>query len=256
MDSHSSSGAPRAPKKNSTAKHLPSFLVSFLDPSSLYTIQTKMSPVAVGDSAGATGAAALLHSLYAAPDAKSCEVAAQALTEYVSSSGIRVLHSDNILDDLVRASKSKSGYEREGSMVGMDHLFRTLGREGGYDPYFIPLLSPILERFQETGQGAVVKDAAEKAAKQLVRLAPPEASPKTLDALFAIVEGGAKWKTKVGALDLIGGFATRAKEQVAERLGEIIPKLSEAMQDTKPEVRYIPHLFNPGMPRHFLLIHP
>lgn len=129
-------------------------------------------------------------------------------------------------------------------MVAFDELFRKVGLAGGADPYFIPLLPIILDRYQESGKAESVKIAAEKAAKQLIRLAPAELAPKVIEELFAVIEGGAKWRSKVGALELLSTFAVSAKDQVAERLGEYVPRLSGAMRDTKPEVSFFRNLFS------------
>lgn len=154
--------------------------------------------------------------------------------------GLRSLAIFGILDELVRATKSKDAGEREAAMVAYEELFRKVGLAGGADPYFIPLLPVVLDRYQESGKAEVIKDAAEKAAKALVRLVPAELAPKIIEQLFLVIEGNAKWRSKVGALDLLATFATSAKDQVAERLGEYVPRLSLAMRDTKPEVRHPP----------------
>lgn len=124
-------------------------------------------------------------------------------------------------------------------MVAFETLFRKVGLAGGADPFFVPLLPVILDRYQESGKAEVIKDAAEKAAKQLVRLSPPELAPKIIEELFLVIEGGAKWRSKVGALELLATFATTAKDQVAESLGDYVPRLSGAMRDTKPEVSLV-----------------
>lgn len=122
-------------------------------------------------------------------------------------------------------------------MVAFEELFRKVGLAGGADPYFLPLLPTVLDRYQESGKLESIKEAAEKAAKQLVRLSPPELAPKVIEELFQVIEGNAKWRSKVGALELLATFATSAKDQVAERLGDYVPRLTGAMRDTKSEVR-------------------
>jgi elongation factor 3 len=154
----------------------------------------------------------------------------------VIKNGLRSLALYGILDDLVRATKSKDAVEREASMVAFEELFRKVGLNGGADPYFLPLLPAVLDRYQESGKAEVISKAAEKAAKVLVRLVPSELAPKVIEILFQVVESGAKWRSKVGALELLATFDTTAKDQVAERLGEYVPRLSLAMRDTKPEV--------------------
>lgn len=164
---------------------------------------------------------------------------ATSLATSVQSNGLRSLALYDILDQLTTASKSKDVLAREGAITAAEELFRKLGPQGGSDPYFVPLLPIILDRYQESGKTASIQVAAEKAAKQLVRLCPPELAPKVIEELFNVIEDStAKWRSKVGALELLQTFATTAKDQVAERLGEYVPRLSGAMRDTKSEVSF------------------
>lgn len=182
-------------------------------------------------------ASAILQELFAATAKSARAAAGSSLASFVQKEGLRSLAVHGILDELVKASKSKDPLAREGAMVAYEELFRKVGLAGGADPYFVPLLPSILDLFQESGKTSSIKDAAEKAAKQLVRLSPPELAPKVIEELFSVIDGGAKWRSKVGALELLQTFATSAKDQVAERLGEYVPRLSGAMRDTKAEVR-------------------
>lgn len=187
-------------------------------------------------------ASALLQALYQAPDVASTTVAARELATYVQTTGLRCLATDGITEDLIRASRSKVVTERERSMIALDELCRTLGQGGGLDPYILPLLPVILERYSETGKADVIAKAAEKAAKQAIKLPPPEAVPNFISTLFEILStSGVKWKTKVGALDLLTALVKIGPDQIAERLGEIIPHLTTEMRDTKSEVSATGH---------------
>lgn len=183
-------------------------------------------------------ASAILQKLYSAPDAVACAEAAADLANFVNEHGLRSLEEAEISADLIRASKNqKSGYEREGSMVAMEELFRRVGAQKGAEPYFLPFLPYILDRYAEQGKGEVVRDAAVKAGKQLVLLPPQEYAPKFIGPLFdAMEQSSVKWKTKVGALELLATFPSRAKTVIAERLGEYIPRLETQMRDTKADV--------------------
>ncbi|GAA5874427.1 hypothetical protein JCM16303_005850 [Sporobolomyces ruberrimus] len=194
-----------------------------------------MPSVDMSESA-APATSALFQELYGAINRSSRTAAATALASHTASQGIRSLVTEGILDELNRAAKSKVAGEKEGAMVAYEQLFAKVGRLGGADPYFVPQLSILLENFTEQGKTASIKEAAEKAAKQLVRLPPPENAPKLIEELFQILEGNAKWKSKVGALDLLGMFAVTARDQVAERLGEYVPRLTPSMRDVKTEI--------------------
>lgn len=203
-----------------------------------------MSPVAVNgqtshaNAAASMNASSILQRLYSAPDAVACNEAAAELANFIQTAGIRSLEEAEISADLVRASKNaKSGYEREGAMVAIEEICRRVGAAKGAEPYLLPLLPHILERYAEQGKAEVVKDAAVKAGKQLVQLPPAEYVPKFIDALFDVMEqSSVKWKTKVGALELLATLPRQGKEQVAERLGEYIPRLETQMRDTKADV--------------------
>jgi elongation factor 3 len=200
-----------------------------------------MSPVAVNTNGvmnGSLPATAILQKLYGAPDAVACSAAAAELAEYVQQHGLRSLEEAEISADLIRASKNaKSGYERESSMVAFEELFRRVGGAKGAEPYFLAFLPTILERYAEQGKAEVVKDAAAKAGKQLVQLPPAEYAPKFIDALFeAMEQPTVKWRTKVGALELLSKFPATAKDVVADRLGEYIPRLEQQMRDSKSDV--------------------
>lgn len=179
---------------------------------------------------------ALLQKLLGSTKSSARNSAALQVATFVQQNGLNTLSDHAILDELVRAAKSKNVSEREAAVAGFEALFRVVGGQGGADPYFVPLLPVVLDRYQEAGKDAHIRDAAEKAAKALSRLPPPEVAPKIIEELFEVIEGSAKWKSKVGALELLATFATTAKDQVAERLGEYVPRLSAPMKDTKPEV--------------------
>ena len=191
---------------------------------------------------GSAAASALMQTLLSAPDARAAGAAASGVADFVLNAGIRSLAVDGILEDLLRATKSKDAPVRLAALTAYEELFRKVGLAGGADPFFIPLLPVVLDRYQESGKAENIKVAAEKAAKALIRIAPAELAPKIIEELFAVIEGGAKWRSKVGALELLATFAVSAKDQVAERLGEYVPRLSLAMRDTKPEVRSFIHV--------------
>lgn len=122
-------------------------------------------------------------------------------------------------------------------MVAMEELFRRVGADKGAEPYFLPFLPVILDRYAEQGKADVVKDAAARAGKQLVALPPSEFAPKLIDALFESMEqASVKWRSKVGALELLATIPAKAKDVVADRLGEYVPRLETQMRDSKSDV--------------------
>jgi elongation factor 3 len=85
-------------------------------------------------------------------------------------------------------------------------------------------------------KGEVVRIAASSAVKAILKLFPPESTRIVFKNLEGILANG-KWRTKVGVLDALKSFANTARDEVANELGDVLPKVEAAMHDTKQEVR-------------------
>lgn len=84
-------------------------------------------------------------------------------------------------------------------------------------------------------KGDVVRTAASTAVKAILKPVPPESMRVIINQLEEILESG-KWRTKVGVLNSIKGFVAIAPTQVADLLGDLLPKVEKAMHDTKSDV--------------------
>lgn len=114
----------------------------------------------------------------------------------------------------------------------MHSLATILGPPAG--PSLLPVLPALYELYMDKGD--VVRTAATSAAKAIVKLFPPESTRLIFRNLEENLDK-AKWKGKVGILDALKSFVPTAKTQVADQLGETLPKVEAAMHDTKSEVR-------------------
>ncbi|KAJ3809156.1 P-loop containing nucleoside triphosphate hydrolase protein [Lentinula lateritia] len=174
----------------------------------------------------------LIEALRIAPTAPDAKAAADRLSREVSKSGLQSLEDYEILKTLHSfATNKKSGYERESAAVAFHSFAVILGAPVA--PLLIPSLSILFDMYMDKGD--VVRIAATSAVKAILKLFPPEATRLVFRTLEPIVESG-KWKTKVGGLDAIRGFAVSAKDVVAAELVEVLPKVENAMHDTKSEV--------------------
>lgn len=82
-----------------------------------------------------------------------------------------------------------------------------------------------------------VQTAATEAIKVLTKNVTPRAVKAILPHLTNSVANSNKWTEKVAALESISLLVDAARDQVALRMPELIPVLSEAMWDTKKEVK-------------------
>ncbi|QRV96485.1 ABC transporter [Ceratobasidium sp. AG-Ba] len=184
--------------------------------------------------------AAHLEALRNAPTAPDAETAAESLAKEVKRQGLQSLADDKVLTQLhTFATNKKSGYERESAAVGIHALATHLKAAAG--PLLLPSLPVLLDLYSDKGD--VVRLAATSAVRAIIGLFPPEATKVVLKELLGVISGdGGKWKTKVGALDMVRRWveekskrAERA-EYIAAELGDILPSVENAMHDTKAEV--------------------
>ncbi|KZT50855.1 hypothetical protein CALCODRAFT_504239 [Calocera cornea HHB12733] len=187
-----------------------------------------MSPVAVQESQFP----ALLEGLKTAPTDADAKAAAEKLAVQVKHSGLQSLSDSAVLSTLTSfANNKKSGYERESAAVGLHALARVCGH--GIDPALLDTIPTLFELYMDKGD--VVRAAADKAVKAILKLVPPEATRLTLQVLEEVLEAG-KWRTKVGVLKAIQALIPTSKEQLSQELAAILPTIEHAMHDTKSEV--------------------
>lgn len=149
--------------------------------------------------------------------------------------GIRALFDQGVLAFLDQEARNKkSGLAREGAMIGLAGIFRSMGP--GAVPYLISSMPAVFECMADKGQ--VVRDAALNAAKEFIKL--PSVAAVRSHVLPLLYEHGLpsskKWQTRIGALEMLSAITKRAPDAVGECLVELIPKVSECVDDTKPEV--------------------
>lgn len=104
-------------------------------------------------------------------------------------------------------------------------------------PLLLPSLAVIFDLYMDKGD--VVRAAATSAVKAILKLFPPEGTRLIFRTLETILEAG-KWKTKVGVLDAFKSFVSTSRDAVAVELALVLPKVENAMHDTKQEVSMDP----------------
>lgn len=103
------------------------------------------------------------------------------------------------------------------------------------EPQLVALTRAILERAADKNKD--VQDKAAQAIKAISQHVTPRAIKAYLPLLTAAITETNKWTEKVAALEAISILVDTARAQIALRMPELIPVLSEAMWDTKREVK-------------------
>lgn len=247
---------------------------------------TMASPIVV-DKTGAAPAPsvedvqAFLSSIVTAKTSHASVDAAYALTEVLLNSvGFRGLASYGVLDSLKKsAANKKDPVQREGGMNGIGALFERFPRAQKLSEVIFlvqdeTLIALTLDSLSD--KAAPVRESAKYALDQLFDNLSAEA--KIFGLLPALQKylgkKSGKWQGAVGALEMIGRMADKAKmgmesleveqekdvlrEAMGKKLEALIPIVENFMHDLKSEVRLLPpkrfptsanqHLRSPSRP--------
>ncbi|EPS43823.1 hypothetical protein H072_2029 [Dactylellina haptotyla CBS 200.50] len=103
------------------------------------------------------------------------------------------------------------------------------------EPYLIELLGPVLAAVGDKMMS--VKNLAQETSLAIVENVNPNAIKALLPIIFNSIQNANKWPEKITALDCLITLSRIAPSQLALRTPDTIPVISEAMWETKPEVK-------------------
>ncbi|ODV96319.1 hypothetical protein PACTADRAFT_40584 [Pachysolen tannophilus NRRL Y-2460] len=115
------------------------------------------------------------------------------------------------------------------------HISSASGLSPSVEPYIVELVSDIATRAGDKNND--VRLAASKTLLTIASAITPTAVKAILPKLLSNLETTNKWTEKTAILATISQLVDSAKDQIALRMPELIPVLSEAMWDTKVEVK-------------------
>ncbi|KAL9041967.1 MAG: hypothetical protein Q9214_003930 [Letrouitia sp. 1 TL-2023] len=103
------------------------------------------------------------------------------------------------------------------------------------EPYLVVLLAPVLAAVGD--KMAAVKTAAQAAALAITKAINPNAVKAVLPIIVKSILNAQKWPEKMSGLQCVEALVESAPTQLAYRVPDLIPVVSESMWDTKPEVK-------------------
>ena len=165
------------------------------------------------------------------------ESAATSLVALAQKSGPSVLISSNFAGATIEAlNDKKSPAAREGAANAVLAI-STQGAIKALEPIFVNsgLYPALLEAFAD--KMPAVRTAAVEAVKQYVAAMNSWACGLVLPALLHQIKTAGKWQVKTGALAILDQLVVSAPAQVARLMPDVVPVLSEAIWDTKADVK-------------------
>ncbi|KAK9463770.1 armadillo-type protein [Lipomyces oligophaga] len=103
------------------------------------------------------------------------------------------------------------------------------------EPYIVSLIPAVIEKASD--KVAAIKALAEPTAIAIAKAINPNAVKFILPLVSEVVSTTPKWQEKATALNTIIALVDTAPGQISLRMPELIPLLSEAMWDTKADVK-------------------
>jgi len=103
------------------------------------------------------------------------------------------------------------------------------------EPYLVDMLKDVLAAIGD--KMVPVKNAAQAAAKAIVQCANANAVKAIIPHLIYSIRNAQKWPEKMTDLECIEILCANNSAQTAVRVPDLLPVVSEAMWDTKPEVK-------------------
>lgn len=129
----------------------------------------------------------------------------------------------------------KDAKVRESALDAIGAMVSVPAISPAFEPYLIELLGLTIEAIAD--KQVAVKDVATSTAHAVVRKINPNAIKATLPIIVNSIENASKWPEKFASLTLLEDLVEVAPAQMSTCMPELIPVVSSAMWDTKPEVK-------------------
>ena len=152
---------------------------------------------------------------------------------HVKTNGVSSIMENELIEKLKSSlGDTKNVSSREVAIFTSQALFKEFSFN--FEPYFMMILPELINSLDDKVK--CVSNATNDCLVEYFNKVNPYAATMLLPYLF---KGMAdfSWKTKVGCLKLLGTLSGSAPIQIGYLLPEIVPKVTDNMWDTKPEVK-------------------
>ena len=155
------------------------------------------------------------------------------VSPFVTNSLISILRAFEALKK--QLSNKKDAGARERSLETIKSIAQHSTVSPNVEPYLAELLAPTLAAVGDKMNP--VKIAAQAASLAIVKAINANAVKAILPAIIKSILSAQKWAEKITGLQCIEALVESAPAQLAFRVPDLIPVVSESMWDTKPEVK-------------------
>ena len=165
--------------------------------------------------------------------------AAANVSSFLNSSIIEHDVPVEFFDDLKKQINDKKASVAEAALTAYAHIASANDLSPTVEPYVVALAGDVASKSGDKSKE--VAAAADAALLAIATAITPTAIKALLPQLMENLSTTNKWTEKVSILKAVSQLVDTAKAQIALRMPELIPSLSEAMWDTKKEVKEAAH---------------
>lgn len=161
--------------------------------------------------------------------------AAYGLAGIIKGRGISAIAEFGVMTKLAQAVEDKGSVNaRQSAVECYGILAATLRRL--FEPYIIEggVIPHLIASFGDSK--AEVREATEETAKVIMQSVSVYCASLMMPTLLEGLEEK-QWRTKKGAIELLGAYSSAAPAQLASALPTVIPRLSGVLSDAHPQVR-------------------
>ena len=177
-----------------------------------------------------------VSSLFVADKAAS-DAAAASLIGIAQNEGPAAVHASGFAQAAIKALQDKKSPAVRESAPNAVKTIVDKGAIKSLEPVFVSsgLYAALLETFAD--KMPAVRTAAVDAVKAYVAAMNPWATTTVMPELLKQIKSAGKWQIKTGALAVLDQLVSSAPQQTARLMPDIVPVLSEAIWDTKADVK-------------------
>ncbi|KAM0187455.1 hypothetical protein ACHAPA_008360 [Fusarium lateritium] len=143
---------------------------------------------------------------------------------------------DNVIEGLKKQlANKKDATAREKACIAIETIASHSEVSATVEPYLVILLPSVLAAVGD--KITAVKNAAQAAVLAIAGAINANAVKAALISVMESIRSAQKWPEKMAALDFVDALVKNSPAQLAYRVPELIPVISESMWDTKKEVK-------------------
>lgn len=161
------------------------------------------------------------------------ESAATNVASFLNGSIIEHDVPEQFFNELSKAVNDKKSAAN--ALEAISHIASETGLSPSVEPFIVALTPDISAKSGD--KDTETRELASKALLAIAKSINPHAVKSLLPHLVKSLSETNKWQEKVAVLAAISALVQHAEDQVALRMPELIPVLSEAMWDTKQDVK-------------------